>query len=120
MNGGAIMEKDHQDGFEKERKFKQILYRAICDCPLLKSRTVQRIIACVAPEFAEGLFERPCVRKLRYIGYGSDEFDCPSEDEFFQIGKVCESIEFNGATYTIQGYRDGESRIGCAYFEWID
>jgi len=115
------MEKDHQEGFEKERKLKIILHRAICDCPLLKARTVQRIIAHVAPEFAEGLFEsRPCVRKLKYLGYGSEEFDCPSEDEFFQIGKLYESIEFNGATYTIKGYREGESRIGCAYFDWID
>ncbi len=115
------MEKDHQDGFEKEKRFDLIFQQARRDCPILTVKTVKRIIARVAPEFVKGLFEsRPCVRKLKYIGYRLEEPDCPPENEFFKIGKVYESIKFNGGTYTIKGYRGGESRIGCVYFEWID
>ena len=63
------MHNKHYEGFEKEHRFHIILGQALRDCPVLKARTVKRIIAHVAPEFLEGLFEsRPCVRKLKYIG----------------------------------------------------
>ncbi|MFC1885582.1 hypothetical protein ACFLZM_00780 [Thermodesulfobacteriota bacterium] len=74
------------------------------------------IISHFAPDFLEGLFEpRPCVRKLKYVGCG-----CNLSDEFFEIGKIYESIDFNGATYTLKGYGDGKRRIGSAYFEWVE
>lgn len=114
------MHRDHYEGFEKERKFHMILDQALCDCSVLKARTVKRIIAHIAPEFVDGLFEpRPCVRKLKYIGCGCEEQVCPHGDEFFKHGEVYESTDFNGATYTIKGYEDGKRRIGSAYFEWI-
>lgn len=64
---------DHQDGFERERKFNQILGNACRENPIIKARTVKKIIAHVAPDFLDGLFEpRPCIRRLKYIGCGCD------------------------------------------------
>ena len=115
------MRNKYYEGFEKERKFHIILEQALCDCPVLKARTVRRIIAHVAPQFLEGLFEsRPCIRKLKYIGCGCEEPVCPHGDDFFKIGETYRSIEFNGGTYTIEGYGRGTKRIGFSYFEWID
>ena len=113
----AEMFEDHMSGFERERKFKMILYQARCDCPVLKARTVSRVIAHVAPNFIEGLSEvKPCARILRYIGCGCIEPICPHGNEFFEMGKVYRSIDFNGGTYAIEGF---EGRIGSSYFEWI-
>lgn len=115
------MHDDHYEGFEKERKFHIILGLALRDCPILKARTVKAIIGHVAPDFLEGLFEiRPCVRKLKYIGCGCEEVVCPHGHDFFKMGKIYESIDFSGGTYSIKGYEDGKSRIGSAHFEWVD
>jgi hypothetical protein len=59
------------------------------------------------------------VRKLKYIGCGCAETPCPHGDDIFEMGKLYESIDFNGATYTIKGYGDGKKRIGSACFEWV-
>lgn len=111
---------DHCEGFEKEEKFRGILAQALCDCPVLKASTVKRIIAHVAPEFVEGLFDiRPCVCKLKHIGHTwieDESFHDNGPNEFFKVGEVYESIDFNGGTYTIKGY---EGRVGAAYFERI-
>jgi hypothetical protein len=42
------MEKDHQEEFEKERKFGIILQRARCDCPVIniKDRTKNYCLRC--------------------------------------------------------------------------
>ena len=115
------MEDKHDEGFEKERRFKMILSQARCDCPVLKDRTVRRILAHVAPEFTEGLFDtRPCVRKLKYIGCGCAEPVCPHGPDFFEMGVIYESIDYNGGTYSIKGWEDGNRRIGSAFFEWVD
>lgn len=112
---------DHYEGFEKERKFHLILGQAISDCPTLKARTVMRIIAHIDTDFAKGLFEvRQCKRKLRYVGCGCEELPCPHGDnDFFKHGNIYSSIDFNGASYTIEGYENGDTRIGSSYFEWI-
>jgi len=112
---------DHYEGFEKEGKFSSILAQALSDCPVLKARTVSRIIAHIDPAFTDNLFAvRPCVRKLRYIGCGCTESPCPhTSDDFFKEGEIYTSIDFNGGTYTIEGYGDGNYRLGSAYFEWI-
>lgn len=80
----------------------------------------------VSERAAKMLPRVPCKRKLKYIGY--DRWDEPdrselnsSEDDFFEYGKIYYSIDFNGATYSIEGYsanNDGKV-IGCAFFEWI-
>ena len=60
------MHDKHYEGFENERRFHMIFSQARGDCPVLKARTLRRIIAHVAPKFTEGLFEiRSCVRKLK-------------------------------------------------------
>jgi hypothetical protein len=116
-----MVARDHYEGFEKEGKFNMILGQAICDCPVLKARTVKRIIAHIDPSFTEDLFaDRPCVRKLQYIGCGCAKLPCPhGDDNFFKEGVIYKSIDFNGGTYAIGGYEEGKKRIGSAYFEWI-
>lgn len=114
---------NHEEGFENEARYHIVLAQAINECPTLKSRTVKRIIAHFSPDFTEALLAvRPCVRKLRYIGCfcGEDkDFHGESPDEYFKIGDYYESIDFNGATYTIKGYEDEKQRIGYVYFERI-
>ena len=39
---------------------------------------------------------------------------------FFKVGKTYESLTYNGATYTIADYENGEKPIGSAFFERID
>jgi len=115
------MRKDHQDGFEKERKFHQILYSARRENPIIMARTIKNIIAHVAPEFLDSLFEtRQCVRKLKYVRCGCEDNECPHVHEFFKMNEIYESIDFNGATYTIKGYKDGKARIGCNHFERVE
>lgn len=117
------MELSHDEGFEKEAKFRMVSGQALQDCNLLKASTVRRIITHFAPDFVEGLFDiRPCERKLRYIGtccLEDPSFYGESPDDFFKIGGIYESIDFNGGTYSIKGYENGNSRIGSAYFERI-
>lgn len=109
---------DHYEGFERERKFHLILQQAVADCPVIKARTVKRIIAMVAPEFLEGLFEpRPCRRWLRYVGCGCEDPECLHGPSFFKVGQEYESIDFTGATYTIAGCPPEVGRVGAAYFE---
>jgi len=115
------MFKDHQDGYEKERKFHLILYQAGCENPYIKARTIKRIIAHFAPEFIEDLFKtKSCIRRLKYIGCGCEEPNCFHGPEYFKLGKIYESIDFNGASYSIKGYKNGKRRIGCSFFEWVD
>ena len=114
------MYKDHQDGFEKESKFYEILYLARKENPIIMARTIRNIIWQVAPEFMKNLFEpRPCARKLKYIGCGCEEIKCPHGEDFFKLGEIYESIDFTGGTYSIKGYGEG-NRIGFEYFEWIE
>ena len=112
---------DHYEGFERERKFHHILTQAMCECPVLKAKTVKTIIAHIDPGFTEGLFApRECVRKLRYIGCGCEEKPCHHGPEYFEEGNVYESLTFTGATYTIKGYENGNVRIGLEYFERLE
>ena len=110
----------HYEGFEQEEHYHLILNQALCDCPVIKSRTVRRIITHVKPDFIEGLFERrTCKRLLRYIGDPCSEIEEDSDDKFFKINEIYESMTFNGATYTIKGYKNGTKVIGSVYFERV-
>ncbi len=113
--------KNHYEGFENEHKFHNILRQAIAECPTLKAKTIKMVIKNICPDFLVGLFEsRPCVRKLKYIGIpGENESNISSTGSFFELGKVYESIDFTGATYTIKGYGE-DNRIGCEHFERVD
>lgn len=86
-----------------------ILAQAMCDCPVLKARSVKRIIAHINSSFTDDLFaERPCMRKLRYIGCGCAESPCPhGTSDFFKEGEIYTSIDFNGGSYSIEGYENG-------------
>ncbi len=116
-----MADRDHYEGFEKEDKFHLILAQALADCPVLKARTVKRIIAHIDTSFTNDLFSvRPCIRKLKYIGCGCTESPCPHDiDNFFKEGETYTSIDFNGGSYSIAGYGEGNKRIGSSYFELI-
>lgn len=115
------MDRTHYEGFEAEEKFHFILKQALCECPLLKARTVKKIIYHVAPEFLDTLFNiRPCVRRLRYLGCGNICCEFPTKgsrhDNGLILGQIYESTDFNGATYKLKGYN---RRIGAIYFKWV-
>jgi len=111
----------HYEGFEREGKFHVILFDVIQECPKLKVYTIKKIIRHVAPDFLEGLFEmRPCVRRLRYTGWWSEDGEhILADDHYFKLNTIYTSIECNGATYTIEGYGDGKKLIGICYFERV-
>ena len=118
----AMRVKDHwEDGFEKENFAKQVWAEAREECDDLSWGAFTRIIAKMCPETSTGLFSRrSCVRKLRYIGFRDFDVVIKDQHRFFKVGKTYESLTFNGATYTIAGYENGEKPIGCAFFDRID
>lgn len=110
---GTVLLGDHYEGFECARYLHQLLVRF---------ETFKDLTRHVGDEIVQEVFRRkPCVRTLRYIGCGGNcqEHGCSSVSVFFVKGGLYQSIDFNGATYTISGYRDGKRRIGSAYFEWV-
>ena len=50
-----------------------------------------------------------------FVGQGKEVHE---KDNFFEVGKVYKSIDFTGATYTIEGA--GNRRIGAALFEAVE
>lgn len=112
---------DHMEGFDAEASFNIIFMEIRKHCPELKFGAIKSALATIAPDFVAGLFEsRPCNRKLRYIGTTwCPEIEQPTDGEYFKLGQVYVSSTFNGATYTFEGYENGENRIGYAYFEWV-
>lgn len=99
---------DHYEGFEDARHLNEKMVEHF--------RTFKDLAAYVGDDIVNQAFKiRPCVRLLRYIG----REDCQDSSEYFVKGCLYQSIDFNGATYSILGYRDGKRRIGSAYFEWV-
>ncbi|MDD3151158.1 MAG: hypothetical protein PHV68_10060 [Candidatus Gastranaerophilales bacterium] len=109
---------NHSDGFEKEEKFFELFVMARQDCPTLKTRTFKKILAELNPEFMANLFEiRPCVRKLRYRDRSREE-RAIEDRGFFKVGGIYTSVNFTGATYSIEGY--GDNKIGSGYFDIVE
>lgn len=109
-----MISKDHYRGFEDAKVMHELLEHF---------DSWQDVIQHLGIDFYQEAFRRiPCVRTLRYIGFAHwPELDRPeSADDFFVVGKIYRSIDFNGATYTIENYGDGTRKIGFAYFDWID
>jgi hypothetical protein len=108
---------EHNEEFERERLFHAALGEAMRQCPHISAGTVETIIGLVAPEFLEGLFERrPCARKLRYLGrWWTGDWD--GLPPALEVGRVYESVDFNGATYTVRVDGQRTRQMGRAYFE---
>lgn len=107
----------HMIGFEREELF----HKALAECckanDKFKAKTLVAVLNIICPGFMDGLFEiRPCIRKLRFIGYDNWGDDAPPYDfdQFYKYGEVYESVDFDGGTYRINGI---DRRIGLAYFE---
>ena len=119
------MPKDHWEGFEKEKLFHAVLFDEILSEISAKyglglnAAQLTRILDIVNPEFNEGLFERrPCVRALKYKGWCMSEKELACEgNDFFRIGEIYQSVDFNGGTYTIT---ENNRLIGAGYFERVD
>lgn len=117
---------NHDEGFEREVKLKQLYIKAReAQEALYQWADFMEVARLVNPELCDGVFERrPCIRRLRYIGY--DNWPEPIRSElnadahtYFIHGEIYYSTDFNGATYSIKGYSDSGKVIGCSYFEWI-
>lgn len=119
---------NQSEGFEKEAELKQIWGRVRnIHKELYMFGAFMDVARIINPKLCEGAFEhRPCRRRLRYIGF--DSWPEPHKSErnteghtYFEYGKIYNSVQFNGATYTIEGYQDGirNKFIGCTYFEWL-
>jgi len=71
-------------------------------------KVVKEIILYFEPDFFDTCGQlKPCKRKLKYIG------DPSTGSKFFIKDEVYESIDFNGATYSIKGFH---GRVGCLNF----
>ena len=120
----------HNEGFEKEARLREIHHDVSqVQESLYMFRKFMEVASIINPDLYRDAFKRrPCRRRLRYIGH--DDWPEPQRsqlnaegDDFFECGGVYFSIDFNGATYSIENYhnRDGNRPryIGCAYFEWL-
>jgi hypothetical protein len=117
---------DHDEGFEKEVRLKEMHKQALQTLDVLYSwRKFMDIARILNPELCEGAFSRrPCRRKLRYIGYGNRPEPTGSNTiarDYFVHGEIYYSTDFNGGTYSIEGYSESNDGrvVGCAYFEWL-
>lgn len=118
--------RDHMEGFKKGVLYREVISKVREKCPNLKFRDFRPVVEMLNPSLLEELFLRkPCVRKLKYIGYsnfpdlpeeGNKEADSKSE---FIRRNVYMSKDFNGGTYTIN-VGGSDIVIGSSYFEWID
>lgn len=100
---------DHWVGYEAACELQDL--RRLIDCQMSEIRVL------VGEEYYREAFRRrPCRRLLRYIG-GRGGQNEPVEG-FFTVGTIYRSVDFNGATYSIEGYSDVPSGrvIGCSYF----
>lgn len=119
---------DHDEGFEKEACLREMHNQVsqIQDA-LDQWGKFMEIARIINPELCEGAFaRRSCRRKLRYIGY--DNWPEPTRSEMnaeghdhFAHGEIYYSTDFNGATYSIEGWSENNNGrvIGYVYFEWV-
>lgn len=112
MKTGNEITGDHYEGYELARRLHELMQQF---------DTFKDLKAHVGEDMANEAFKRsPCVRKLRCIGTKPGrEADSTDAADYFVKGQLYLSIDFNGATYSIAGYQEGERVIGFAYFEWV-
>ena len=119
---------NHDEGFEKEARLREIFSQVQeVQEALYMWKKFMEVARLINPELCEGAYvRRPCRRRLRYIGY--DSWPEPTRSEMNEEGHnyfvhcgIYYSTDFNGATYSIEGWSESESgRVtGCVYFEWI-
>jgi hypothetical protein len=115
-----LNEPSHMHGFEKEHALQLLFCNPAVRKHFTKWQDFMAVTRKINPELCERAFERkPCKRKLRYIGY--DNFSEVTEAEKTEkeglvYGNIYESVDFDGATYTI---RETGTVIGMAYFEVV-
>jgi hypothetical protein len=100
-------------GFEQEAELSRLWEHPDVRSRLYMWRDFKAVAQVLSPDLVEGAFERrPCRRRLRYVGIPGDE-----PDERFELGRIYTSLDFSGATYTIE---ENGVVIGCAYFEVVE
>jgi len=111
----------HQEGFSSEWVFHLLLIYLGYVWKGVDARKLHYIIRYFSPKLDSCLFMvRPCKRQLRYIGRWDEEENAfRACCNYFVVGNIYKSKDFNGATYSFYEYKDGDGRTGCAYFERI-
>ena len=110
----------HMVGFEKEEMLKEMFVHPDVREHIHKWKDFLSVAKVINPELTNGAFmRRPCRRTLRYIGHVSFEepYRSESSDTPYACGNIYHSVDFNGATYTIE---ETGKVIGKTYFEVVD
>jgi hypothetical protein len=110
---------EHMKGFEKEEILTEVHGHPQISSRLYKREDFMAVASVFNPELCIRAFERRhCARKLRYIGNENveDHFVYNRRLRPYVHGEIYNSIDFNGATYTI---RETGLLTGMAYFEVI-
>ena len=97
---------DHHEGFEAEAALTNMFKD---QSEVAQWKDFKELHSAI---FANAFQKKPCRRVLRYI---CQDNNLPHG--FFVQGEVYRSTDFNGATYSIEGYSD--RLIGCNYFKRI-
>jgi hypothetical protein len=111
---------NHSEDFEKEFLINELFSKVSELYPSFYFWTDFRtLIELLNPALYEGAFTvRACCRTLRYTGHSwlaEPERTQRDEKSRFEVGAIYRSVDFNGATYGIEGH--GPRRIGWVYFE---
>lgn len=110
-------EADHMNGFEKEAALVSMHGNFQVYSRLYSRSDFMEVARVVNPILCFGVFSRrSCVRKLKYIGYDNFDINLNFLNMNYVYGEIYHSIDFNGATYTIQ---ETGLKIGMAYFEVV-
>lgn len=106
------MSSDHLIGFEEKAKYKEALNYMIGLYSGVQTAHLKHILRIFDPELVDRIINsrKECMRALEYTGENTNRFT---------MGKVYQSLTFNGSTYEIIDDNGEIALIGCAYFEWI-
>lgn len=110
-------ESDHMNGFEKEATLVAMHGNPQVSSRLYRRNDFMAVARIFNPDLCFGAFwRRSCVRRLRYIGYDNFDNSHNKLNNNYIYGETYHSLDFNGATYTIQ---ETGLKIGMAYFEVV-
>ena len=108
----------HMDGFEKEALLAEMHGHTDVCGRLYKRVDFMAVARVINPELCKHAFvRRPCKRTLRYIPQEGTPISEKLANDGFVLGNIYHSVDFNGATYTIE---ETGTVVGMAYFEFVE